>query len=109
MVLVAIGRTPNTDELGLDQVGITPDERGFIPVDDQLRTAVDHVYAIGDITGGALLAHKASYEGKVAAEVIAGQKSAVDYQVMPYVIFNDPEIAYAGLTKKRRKKQGMIL
>ncbi len=106
VVLVAIGRTPNTDELGLDLVGITTDERGFIPVDDQLRTAVDHVYAIGDITGGALLAHKASYEGKVAAEVIAGQKSAVDYQAMPYVIFSDPEIAYTGLTEKEAKEAG---
>ena len=106
VVLVAVGRKPNTDELGLEQVGIQKDERGFIKVDKQLRTSVPHIYAIGDVAGGALLAHKASYEGKVAAEVIAGKPSEVDVRAMPFVIFSDPEIAYTGLTEKEAKEKG---
>lgn len=106
VVLVAVGRKPNTDELGLEQVGVQLDERGFIKVDRQMRTSVPHIYAIGDVAGGALLAHKASYEGKVAAEVIAGQPSEVDVRAMPFVIFSDPEIAYTGLTEKEAKEKG---
>jgi dihydrolipoamide dehydrogenase len=105
-VLVAVGRTPNTDELGLDQAGIELDERGFIPVDKKMRTKVEHIYAIGDVAGNPMLAHKASYEGKIAAEVIAGEPSEVDYQAMPFVIFTDPELAYTGLTEKEAKEQG---
>src|SRR5699024_6456942 len=97
-VLVAVGRTPNTDELGLDQAGIEVDEHGFIPVDKQMRTKNDKIFAIGDIAGQPMLAHKASYEGKVAAEAIAGEPSEVDYRAMPYVIFSDPELAYTGMT-----------
>lgn len=104
--LVSVGRKPNTEELGLEQIGIELDERGFIRIDDTCRTNVDHIYAIGDCAGGALLAHKASYEGKVAAEVIAGHKSAIDYQAMPFVIFSDPEIAYTGLTEDQAKAEG---
>ncbi|MGI6125755.1 MAG: dihydrolipoyl dehydrogenase [Planifilum sp.] len=106
VVLVAVGRKPNTDELGLEQIGVQLDERGFIKVDKQLRTSVPHIYAIGDVAGGALLAHKASYEGKVAAEAIAGRPSEVDVRAMPFVIFSDPELAYTGLTEKEAKEKG---
>ena len=104
--LVAIGRTPNTNDLGLESIGVELDERGFIKIDEQCKTNIDHIYAIGDCAGGDLLAHKASYEGKVAAEVISGQKSVIDYQAMPYVIFSDPEIAYTGLTEAEAKEAG---
>lgn len=104
--LVAIGRTPNTDELGLDYAGVERDERGFIKIDQQCRTNVEHIYAIGDCAGGALLAHKASYEAKVAAEAMCGKNSAIDYLAMPYVIFSDPEIAYTGLTEQEAKNEG---
>lgn len=105
-VLVAVGRTPNTDELGLDQAGIEVDEHGFIPVDKQMRTKNDKIFAIGDIAGQPMLAHKASYEGKVAAEAIAGEPSEVDYRAMPYVIFSDPELAYTGMTEAEAKEAG---
>lgn len=104
--MVSIGRTPNTDEMGLEQIGIIKDDRGFIQIDKQCHTNIDHIYAIGDCAGGALLAHKSSYEGKIAAEVIAGKKSAIDFQAMPYVIFSDPEIAYTGLTEEEAKEEG---
>lgn len=104
--LVAIGRKPNTDNLGLESIGVELDERGFIKIDNQCKTNMDHIYAIGDCAGGALLAHKASYEAKVAAEVIAGQKSVIDYQAMPFVIFSDPEIAYTGFTESEAKEAG---
>ncbi|KFZ41460.1 MULTISPECIES: dihydrolipoyl dehydrogenase [Thermoactinomyces] len=104
--LVAVGRKPNTDELGLEYAQVELDERGFIKIDNQCRTNVDHIYAIGDCAGGALLAHKASYEGKVAAEAIAGMNSVIDYQAMPFVVFSDPEIAYTGLTEEEAKEQG---
>lgn len=104
--IVSIGRTPNTGEMGLEQIGIVKDNRGFIQIDEQCHTNIEHIYAIGDCAGGALLAHKASYEGKVAAEVIAGKKSVIDYQAMPYVIFSDPEIAYTGLTEEEATAEG---
>ncbi|MBS7529764.1 dihydrolipoyl dehydrogenase [Hazenella sp. IB182353] len=104
--LVATGRKPNTAEIGLDVAEVQLDERGFIQIDKQCKTNIDHIYAIGDCAGGDLLAHKASYEGKVAAEVIAGQNSEIDYQAMPYVIFSDPEIAYTGLSEAEAKEQG---
>jgi len=104
--LVAVGRKPNTDELGLEYAGVELDERGFIKIDDQCRTNVEHIYAIGDCAGGALLAHKASYEAKVAAEAMCGMKSVIDYQAMPFVIFSDPEIAYTGLTEAQAKEEG---
>jgi dihydrolipoamide dehydrogenase len=104
--LVSVGRKPNTDEIGLEQIGVEVDEHGFIQINDTCLTSVEHIYAIGDCAGGALLAHKASYEGKIAAEVIAGHNSAIDYQAMPFVIFSDPEIAYTGLTEEQAKAEG---
>lgn len=96
-VLVAVGRRPNTDDLGLDILDVAMDDRGFIDVDNQGRTSVPSLWAIGDIVKGAALAHKASYEGKVAAEAISGKKGIVDYKAMPAVAFCDPEIATTGL------------
>lgn len=106
-VMVTVGRRPNTAELGLESVGIEMTDRGLIKVDKQGRTNVDHIYAIGDIVPGAALAHKASYEAKVAAEAISGKKSEVDYRAMPAVAFTDPEIAIVGLTEKEAKAEGM--
>lgn len=104
--LVSIGRKPNTGKIGLENIGVELDQRGFIKINDKCQTNIENVYAIGDCAGGHLLAHKASYEGKVAAEVIAGKKSAIDFQAMPFVIFSDPEVAYTGLTEKEAKEQG---
>lgn len=104
--LVSIGRKPNTEEIGLDILGVELDERGFIKIDNQCKTTAEDIYAIGDCAGGYLLAHKASYEGKIAAEVIAGKNSAIDFQAMPFVIFSDPEIAYTGLTEEQAKEEG---
>jgi len=105
-VLVAVGRTPNTKELGLDKIGISPDEKGFIEVDLQRKTKHSHIYAIGDITGEPLLAHKASHEGRIAAEVIAGKKGAgYDPKVIPGIVFTHPELAWCGLTETQAKKE----
>ncbi|RFU69597.1 dihydrolipoyl dehydrogenase [Bacillus sp. V59.32b] len=104
--LVSIGRKPNTGKIGLENIGVELDQRGFIKINDKCQTNVEHVYAIGDCAGGFLLAHKASYEGKIAAEVICGQKSVIDFQAMPFVIFSDPEVAYTGLTEKEAKEKG---
>jgi dihydrolipoamide dehydrogenase len=106
-VLVAIGRRPNGRSLGAEVAGVQVDERGFIPVDRQLRTNVAHIYAIGDVAGAPMLAHKASHEGKVAAEVAAGQKRAFDARVIPSVAYTDPEIAWAGLTETDAQAQGI--
>ncbi len=105
-VLVTVGRRPNTEDLGLDLIGVKTSEKGYIEVDGQCRTSVPGIYAIGDIVAGPALAHKASYEGKVAAEVIAGKASAVDYKAIPAVVFSDPEIATVGLTEKEAKDEG---
>jgi dihydrolipoamide dehydrogenase len=105
-VLVAIGFKPYTRGLGLDEVGVELDDRGHIKVDSTLQTSVPGVYAIGDVTGMPYLAHKASKEGEIAAEVIAGKKSARDWRAMPAAIFTDPEIATAGLSETEAKKQG---
>ncbi|GMA50204.1 dihydrolipoyl dehydrogenase [Alicyclobacillus contaminans] len=104
-VLVTVGRRPNTDDLGLESIGVKMTDRGLIEVDSQCRTSVPHIYAIGDIVPGAALAHKASYEGKVAAEAIAGHPSAVDYRCIPSVVFSDPEIASVGLSEQEAKEQ----
>ncbi|MFB4473602.1 dihydrolipoyl dehydrogenase [Oceanobacillus caeni] len=105
-VLVTVGRRPNTDEIGLEQLGIELTERGLIKVDKQCRTNVSNIYAIGDIVPGSPLAHKASYEGKVAAEAISGEKSEVDYIGMPAVAFVEPELASVGLSEEEAKEQG---
>ncbi|WP_088005821.1 dihydrolipoyl dehydrogenase [Indiicoccus explosivorum] len=105
-VLVTVGRRPNTDELGLEELGLKMGERGLIDVDKQCRTSVSNIYAIGDIVAGPQLAHKASYEGKVAAEAIAGEKSEVDYLAIPAVCFTDPELATVGLSEEQAKEEG---
>ncbi|MFX4301398.1 dihydrolipoyl dehydrogenase [Alicyclobacillus tolerans] len=104
-VLVTVGRRPNTDDIGLDVAGIQVDEKGLVKVDTQGRTTNSKVFAIGDIVPGAALAHKASYEGKVAAEAIAGHPSIVDYRCIPAVVFSDPEMASVGLSEEEAKKQ----
>ncbi len=104
-VLVTVGRKPNTDELGLDTIGVEMAEKGLIKVDNQGRTNVPNIFAIGDIVPGAALAHKASYEGKVAAEVIAEHPSVVDYRCIPAVVFSDPEISMVGLTEEEAKTE----
>jgi dihydrolipoamide dehydrogenase len=110
-ILMAVGRRPNGREIGAENAGIAVNERGFIPVDKQLRTSVPHIFAIGDIAGEPMLAHKASHEGKLAAEMIAGgekMKSAVfDARAIPSVAYTDPEIAWMGLTETEAKKQGI--
>ncbi|MEI3598850.1 MULTISPECIES: dihydrolipoyl dehydrogenase [unclassified Oceanobacillus] len=105
-VLVTVGRKPNTEEIGLEQVGIELDERGRVKTDKQCRTSVDNIYAIGDITAGPPLAHKASYEGKIAAEVISGEKSEIDYIGVPAVAFTEPELATVGLSEQEAKDKG---
>ncbi len=105
-VLVTVGRRPNTDEIGLEQIGIKMTDRGLIEVDKQGRTNLPNIYAIGDIVEGPQLAHKASYEAKVAAEAIAGQKSEVDYLTVPAVCFTSPELATVGLTEAQAKEEG---
>ena len=104
-VLVSVGRRPNSADLGLDKAGVAVDEKGFIKTDEQRRTNVPHLFAIGDVCGEPMLAHKATYEGKIAVEVICGEKVAVDYRAIPAVVFTDPEIAWCGLTETEAKKQ----
>lgn len=107
MILVAVGRVPNGKKLDADKAGIAVTERGFIPaVDKQMRTNVPHIFAIGDIIGQPMLAHKATHEGKVAAEVCAGQASFFDAKVIPSVAYTDPEVAWVGLTEIEAKAQG---
>ena len=106
-VLAAVGRTPNSDRLGLDVVGIETDAAGRIPVDAECRTRVPHIFAIGDGAPGPMLAHKASREAKVAADVIAGKKSAFDARAIPAVVFTDPEIAWAGLSEQEAQAEGV--
>ncbi len=105
-VLVATGRAPNGKKIGADQVGVAVTDRGFIDVDKQMRTNVPHIYAIGDIVGQPMLAHKAVHEGHVAAEAAAGHKSFFDATVIPSVAYTDPEIAWAGITEEEAAKQG---
>jgi dihydrolipoamide dehydrogenase len=105
-IMMTVGRRPNTDELGLEYAGVKTDAKGLIEVNAQCRTNVSNIYAIGDVVRGPALAHKASYEGKVAAEVSAGCNSAVEYTAIPTVCFSDPEIATVGLTLKEAKAQG---
>ncbi|QOJ08086.1 dihydrolipoyl dehydrogenase [Nitrosomonas sp. H1_AOB3] len=106
-VLVAVGRRPNGKLIDAGAAGINVDERGFIPVDKQMRTSVPHIFAIGDIAGDPMLAHKASHEGKIAAEVIAGHKVTFDARTIPSVAYTDPEVAWMGLTETEAEKQGI--
>jgi dihydrolipoamide dehydrogenase len=105
-VLVAVGRVPNGNAIGAEHAGVRVSERGFIPVDRQMRTNVHHIFAIGDIAAPPMLAHKAMHEGKVAAEVAAGQKRAFDARVIPSVAYTDPEIAWVGLTETEARARG---
>jgi dihydrolipoamide dehydrogenase len=106
-VLVTIGRTPNSENLGLDKAGVRVDSKGFIPTNNKRQTSAPHIYAIGDIAGQPLLAHKGSKEGLVAAEVIGGKNTTYDVKAMPAVIFTDPEIASVGLTETEAKAKGL--
>ncbi|MGB7398758.1 dihydrolipoyl dehydrogenase [Castellaniella sp.] len=109
LVLQAVGRSPNGKKIGADKAGVIVGDRGFISVDKQMRTNVPHIYAIGDIVGQPMLAHKAVHEAHVAAEAIAGQKSFFDARVIPSVAYTDPEVAWVGLTEEDAKKQGIAL
>jgi dihydrolipoamide dehydrogenase len=105
-VLVSVGRTPNSEGLGLENTRVKVGPRGFVEVDRQLRTADEHIYAIGDVVGEPMLAHKASYEAKVVADVLAGKRAAADARAIPAVVFTDPEIAWTGLTETQARKVG---
>jgi len=106
MILVSVGRSPNGRKIGAEAAGVAVNERGFIPVDSQMRTNVPNLYAIGDIAGNPMLAHKAVHEGHVAAEAAAGLKSHFDARVVPSVAYTDPEIAWVGVTEDEAKKEG---
>jgi dihydrolipoamide dehydrogenase len=106
-VLVAVGRSPQVESLRIKAAGVATNPNGFIPVDTQQRTNVPHIFAIGDIVGQPMLAHKATYEGKIAAEVAAGYKSAFEARIIPSVAYTDPEIAWAGLTENEARAQGI--
>ena len=107
LVLVSVGRSPNGKKIGAERAGIAVSDRGFIPVDGQMRTNVPHIFAIGDIVGQPMLAHKATHEGHVAAEAAAGKKSHFDARVIPSVAYTDPEVAWVGTTEDEAKKQGI--
>ncbi len=105
-ILVTVGRKPNSDQMNLKDIGLAIDERGFLKVNEQMRTNISHIFAIGDIASQPMLAHKASHEGVLVAEVIAGQNRAFDAKTIPAVIFTDPEIASAGMTEEECKAKG---
>ena len=109
LVLVAVGRSPNGKKIAADKAGVTVTDRGFIPVDSQMRTNVPHIFAIGDLVGQPMLAHKAVHEAHVAAEAAAGQKSHFDASVIPSVAYTDPEVAWVGLTEDDAKAKGIKL
>ncbi len=109
LVLVAVGRSPNGGKIGAERAGVLVSERGFIPVDGQMRTNVPHIFAIGDLVGQPMLAHKAVHEAHVAAEAAAGQKSYFDAKVIPSVAYTDPEIAWVGLTEDEARKTGRAI
>lgn len=106
-LLVAVGMRPRSRGIGLEELGVAIDERGFVRTDEKCRTNVAGIYAIGDVSGGPMLAHKASKEGEVCAEVIAGKAAAKDWVTIPGIVFTDPEIATAGLTEEQAKQQGI--
>ncbi len=109
MILSSVGRAPNGRKIGAERAGVVVDARGFIPVDRQMRTSVPHIFAIGDVVGQPMLAHKAVHEGHVAAEVAAGEKRFFDARVIPSVAYTDPEVAWVGLTEDDAKKQGIAV
>ena len=109
LVLQAVGRSPNGKKIAADKAGVNVTDRGFIPVDIQMRTNVPHIFAIGDIVGQPMLAHKAVHEAHVAAEVAAGQKSAFNARVIPSVAYTDPEVAWVGLTEDQAKAEGIAI
>jgi dihydrolipoamide dehydrogenase len=109
LVLSAVGRVPNGARIGLERAGVAVTERGFVPVDSQMRTNVPHVFAIGDVVGQPMLAHKAVHEGHVAAEAAAGHKAHFDARVIPSVAYTDPEVAWVGLTEEEAARQGVTL
>ncbi|MFY9932033.1 MAG: dihydrolipoyl dehydrogenase [Streptosporangiaceae bacterium] len=106
-ILVAVGRRPNGQLIGAEQAGVTVDDRGFITVTKQMRTSVPHIFAIGDVVGQPMLAHKAMHEGKVAAEVAAGKNSYFDVRTIPSVAYTDPEVAWAGVTENEARAAGV--
>jgi dihydrolipoamide dehydrogenase len=106
-VLVAVGRVPNGHDLGLEDLGVEVDDRGFVPVDERQRTKLPHIYAIGDVVGQPMLAHKATHEGHVAAEVVAGHDAIFDPRGIPSVAYTEPELAWVGLTETQAKKDGV--
>jgi dihydrolipoamide dehydrogenase len=106
MVLLSVGMKPNSADLHLEKIGVKTDNKGFIAVDKKMRTSIPNIYAIGDVAGGLLLAHKASHEGLVAAESIAGAPAEADWKAVPYAVFTDPEIAGIGLTQREAIAQG---
>ncbi len=108
-VLVAIGRNPNSKDIGIENTKVSMNERGFISVDEQMRTSEPHIFAIGDVAGGAMLAHKAMHEGKVAAETLAGEPAAFDYQAIPAVVYTDPQIAWCGLTEEEARSRNQTV
>ncbi len=105
-LVISVGRIPNTEGLELEAIGLAPDERGFIPVDERCRTKLPGVYAIGDVVRGPMLAHKGEDEGVMVAEIIAGQHAHIDYNCIPWVIYTSPEIAWVGATERRLKADG---
>ncbi|MFP5483859.1 MAG: FAD-dependent oxidoreductase, partial [Gammaproteobacteria bacterium] len=107
MVLVSVGRTPNGKKIGAEKAGVAVTERGFIPVDKQMRTNVPHIFAIGDVVGQPMLAHKAVHEAHVAAEAAADEKAFFDARVIPSVAYTHPEVAWVGLTEDQAKDQGI--
>ena len=104
-VLVAIGRKPNSSGVGLENTDVKTDERGFVIVDEQMRTSDKRIQAVGDVVGGMMLAHKATYEGKIAVEALAGEPAAFDVRAIPAVVYTDPQIAYCGLTEEEAREQ----
>ena len=106
-VLLAIGRIPNCDDLGLEHTGVTLDSRGFIKIDEQQRTSDARIFAAGDVAGGVMLAHKATRQGRVAAEVISGRKTGFDVRAIPAVVCTEPQIAWCGLTEEEAKREGI--
>ena len=106
LVMMSVGRVPRTADLGLEEIGVATDDKGFITVNDRQQTSVPGIYAIGDVAGGMLLAHKAYQEAKVAAEVIAGEPAAFDNVAIPAVVYTDPEVAWTGLTETEAVEQG---